>query len=163
MSQLSDVMKRANVFVDGHGYIGKAVYESPELDFKTEADDGRFLEVNQVVGVNAMTVEVTFTEYAPEVLKLVNICNGSTVPMVFRGSYEDSDCNKISFKEELEIQISNVSGGAKKVGKAETKITGQVHKWKLFDNGKLIYHIDREHFIVNGNDQMKEHINNAGG
>ena len=163
MSQLADVMRRANVFIDGGDYIGKAVYQSPELSFKTETDENSFFNIDQIVGVDAMSTEITFTEYSPAVLKLVNICNGSTIPFVFRGSYETSACEKRSFKEELEVKISKVTMGDKKVGRAETKVTGIVHKWKLFDNGELIYHIDQDKFIVGGEDQMSQHVANAGG
>ena len=163
MSQLADLMKRANTFVDGIGYIGKAVYASPELDFKTEADDTSFMAFEQILGLNAMNTEVTLHEYSPEALKLVNIANGQTVSLVFRGSYEGSDGVAVAYKEELDIQISKVMPGDKKIGKAETKFTGQIHRWKLYDAGALIYHVDQDHMIVNGVDQMLEHVVNAGG
>lgn len=164
MAQLADLMRRANFSADGTTYIGKAVYESPELDFKTEEDSNSFLSVNQILGMNAMSTEVTLSEYAPGAMKLVNIANGVTVPFVFRGSYEDSQGNKISYKEEIEGKLSNVTLGDKKTqGKAETKMTVQIHKWKLFNNGELVYHIDQDHMIIDGVDQMAEHVTNAGG
>lgn len=163
MSQLADVMRRANVFANGDSFIGKATYKSPDIKLKTETDEDSFVNVDQVIGMEAMSTEVTFTQYVPSVLKMLNICNGSTVPLIFRGSYETDTCEKRSFKEEMEIKITSVDGSEKKVGKAETKIEGVVHKYKLFDNGELIYHIDQDHFIVDGVDQMKEHVNNAGG
>lgn len=163
MSQIADVMRRANVFVDGGSYIGKAVYQSPELSFKTETDETNFLGEEQIVGVDPLSTEVTFSEYAPEALKLANIVNGATVPFIFRGSYETSAGRKVSYKEEIEGRITKLTPGEKKVGKAETKITVSIAKWKLFNNGELVYHIDQDHFIVDNNDQMKEHIANAGG
>ncbi len=163
MSQLADVMRRANVFVDGAKYIGKAVYKSPDIKFKTETNESSFVNIDQIIGMESMSTEITFTEYSPEVLKLVNICNGSTVDLVFRGSYETDKCEKRSFKEEMKIKISGIDGSEKKVGKAETKITAIVHSYKLFDNGDLIHDISQEKFVVNGKDQMLDHVNNAGG
>jgi len=163
MSQLADVMRRANVFVNGDSYIGKAEYKSPDKKFKTETDENSFVNVEHIVSFEAMNTEITFTEYTPSVLKMVNICNGATVPFIFRGSYETDRCEKRSFREEMEGQITEMAGSDKKLGKAETKITLAIHKYKLFDNGELIHFIDQDHFIVNGVDQMKEHLNNAGG
>lgn len=163
MSQLPDLMKRANFSADGISYIGKAIYKSPELDFKTEADDTSFFAIEQVLGLNAMNTEVELFEYNPAALKLLNIVNGATVSLTFRGSYDTSDGVSVAFKEELDIQISKVSPGEKKVGKAKTTFTGQIHKWKLTVAGEQIYYIDQDHLIVDGVDQMLQHVINAGG
>lgn len=162
MSQ-ADVMRRANTFIDGKDYIGKATYQSPEIAFKTEADEKSFLSVNQILGAEAMNSEITINQYSPAALKLLNICNGSTVPFVFRGSYEDDGCNKVSYQEEIEGKISKLVPGEKKLGKAETKFTVEVYKYKLIVAGEVIYHLSQDVFIVDGVDQMAEHVNNAGG
>lgn len=164
MSQLADVMRRANVFTNGDAFIGKAVFKSPDKKFKTETDENSFVNIDQIVGFEVMNTEITFFQYSPSVLKMLNICNGATVPFSFRGSYETSNgCEKRKFREDMEVQITEMPGSEKKIGKAEQKIIATIHDYKMYDNDELIHHISQDHFVVNGVDMMKEHINNAGG
>ena len=163
MSQLADLMKRANTSVDGVGYIGKATYKSPAMKFKTEADEGSFLQIEQVLAMEALKTEITLTEFNPQALKLANIVNGAVVPLTFRGSYDTSQGVPVAYKEEMQCQITELDLGEKGVKKAETKFNVTIHKWKLTIGGEQIYHIDQDHFLVDGVDQMAIHVANAGG
>lgn len=163
MSQLPDLMKRANTTIDGGSYIGKSTYKSPVLKLKTEADENSFLSVEQVVGMEALTAEITLAEFNPAALKLLNVVNGATVPFVFRGSYETSGGVKVKYKEEMLAFISELDPGEKGINKAETKFTVSIASWKLTVAGELIYHISQDKMIVDGVDMMSEHVANAGG
>ena len=161
-----DINRALRISTDGTTFVGNAFVKHPDIKFKTEGDENSFIAVEEILGLEAMTAELSFTTYAKKVAEQVGICNGNLASFVCGGSFEDENCVPTSIKCLIEGKIVSAPGGweQKATGKVDTKVSIAVHHYRLEIGGKVVYDIDRDgdKMVVNGTDQMLIHRLNSG-
>jgi P2 family phage contractile tail tube protein len=166
MQMQSDIIKLLNISLEDNTYIGKGFMKEPDIGLKTEADDNSYIGLEQVVGLNPMTSELTLSEFSPETLKLFGICGGNRKRLIGRGSFDTGNCEPTSYKITLEGLLTDLPGATLKPGKFDRGAFkfGSINYYRLEIGGKTIIEIDRTNHkvVVDGFDQMAAHRRNAG-
>ena len=88
---LPKILKNFNLFVDGRGYAGRVdEITLPKLTIKTEEFQGAGMSapVEIDLGMEKLEMDMTFSEYDPELFKLFGLTNGSEVAFTIRGALE---------------------------------------------------------------------------
>jgi len=156
---LPKILKNFNLYVDGRGYAGRVdEITLPKLTIKTEEylGAGMSAPIEIDLGMEKLEMEMTFTEYNPELFKLFGISNGSEIAFTIRGALEGR-------KETTPIVI-NVRGYFKEMDfdswkqaeKAMLKCSVACDYYKLTFDGIELIEIDPINMVrnVNGTDQL---------
>ncbi|PTE15911.1 phage major tail tube protein [Pseudogemmobacter blasticus] len=156
---LPRIIKNFNAFVDGISYFGLASEAKlPAVKVQTEGHRGAGMDgpVGVDVGMEALSAEITFTEWSSAVLKKL----GRTERFVLRpaaGSSTDFSATTIIATMSGLITVSEPSD--LKPGTAATlKIGMDVRTYKLEMDNEVIYEIDLVNAIrrIGGVDQLAE-------
>lgn len=166
MAKQADVFKLLNIELEGDQHIGKGHMKEPDLSFATETDEEDFVQMDQIVALQALTSELKFNGIMPSILNLMGICSGNRKRLIGRASYEEN-CVPTSYKITLEGVLTELPGVEIQAGKRVTDRAfkfGSINYYKLEIGGKTIHEIDRDNhiIIVNGVDLMAQHRINAG-
>ena len=156
---LPKILKNFNVYVDGRGYAGRVdEITLPKLTIKTEEYQGAGMSapVEIDMGLEKLEMDMTFSEYDPELFKLFGLTNGSEVAFTIRGALQGSG--------ETSPVVINVRGFFKELDfdswtpaeKATLKCSVACTYYKLTINGVELIEIDPINMIrnVNGSDQL---------
>ena len=84
---LPKILKNFNLFVDGRGYAGRVdEITLPKLTIKTKEFQGAGMSapVEIDLGMEKLEMDMTFSEYDPELFKLFGLTNGSEVAFTIR-------------------------------------------------------------------------------
>ena len=156
---LPKILKNFNLFVDGRGYAGRVdEITLPKLTIKTEEFQGAGMSapVEIDLGMEKLEMEMTFSEYDPELFKLFGLTNGSEVAFTIRGALEG--------RSETGSVMINVRGYIKEMDfdtwtpaeKATLKCSVACNYYKLAIDGVELVEIDPVNMVrnVNGSDQL---------
>lgn len=158
---LPRTIRNFNAFVDGRSYFGRATEAKlPQPKIQTEAHRGAGMDgpVGIDMGTEAMSSEITFAEWDPNLLKML----GKQERFVLRPAQLGEDT------PDADIIIVTVGGlittneyGDLKPGQAAgsmLKLMMDVRYYRLEVNGETIHEIDLVNAkrIVGGVDQLKE-------
>ena len=158
---LPKILKNFNLFVDGRGYAGRVdEITLPKLTIKTEEFQGAGMSapVEIDMGMEKLEMDMTFSEYDPELFKLFGLTNGSEIAFTIRGALEGNG--------ETSPVVINVRGyfkdmdfdSWKSAEKASLKCSATCNYYKLTINGVVLIEIDPINMIrnVNGSDQLSK-------
>ena len=158
---LPKILKNFNLFVDGRGYAGRVdEITLPKLTIKTEEFQGAGMSapVEIDLGMEKLEMEMTFSEYDPELFKLFGLTNGSEVAFTIRGALEGNGSTT--------PVVVNVRGYFKELDfdswtpaeKATLKCSVACNYYKLAIDGVELVEIDPINMIrnVNGSDQLSK-------
>lgn len=145
------------VFIDGLGYFGKCSSGTlPELKLKTEAHRGAGMDGTLAVdmGMEAMTAEMVFAEWAAELIKHF----GKRVRATFRaGAMGEDDFEADAYAFEIGGRVSMVGGDELKAGDgASLKLSWEVDYFRVEKDGEVLVEIDVENGkrVIGGEDQL---------
>lgn len=158
---LPKILKNFNLFVDGRGYAGRVdEITLPKLTIKTEEFQGAGMSapVEIDMGMEKLEMDMTFSEYDPELFKLFGLTNGSEIAFTIRGALEG--------KGETSPVIINVRGYFKEMDfdswkpaeKATLKCSVTCNYYKLTIDGVVLIEIDPVNMVrsINGSDQLSQ-------
>ena len=158
---LPKILKNFNVYVDGRGYAGRVdEITLPKLTIKTEEYQGAGMSapVEIDMGMEKLEMDLTFSEYDPELFKLFGLTNGSEFALTLRGALQGT--------VETSPVVINVRGYFKEMDfdswkpaeKATLKCSVACNYYKLTINDTELIEIDPVNMIrnVNGIDQLSE-------
>ena len=158
---LPKILKNFNVYVDGRGYAGRVdEITLPKLTIKTEEYQGAGMSapVEIDMGMEKLELDLTFSEYDPELFKLFGLTNGSEFALTLRGALQGTG--------ETSPVVINVRGYFKEMDfdswkpaeKATLKCSVACNYYKLTINDTELIEIDPVNMIrnVNGIDQLSE-------
>ena len=156
---LPKILKNFNVYVDGRGYAGRVdEITLPKLTMKTEEFQGAGMSapIEIDLGMEKLEMDMTFSEYDPELFKLFGLTNGSEVAFTIRGALQGAG--------ETSPVVINVRGYFKELDfdswtpaeKATLKCSVACNYYKLAIDGVELIEIDPINMIrnVNGSDQL---------
>ena len=158
---LPKILKNFNAYVDGRGYAGRIEEITlPKLTIKTEDYQGAGMSapVEIDLGMEKLEMDLTFSEYDPELFKLFGLTNGSEFALTLRGALQGSG--------ETSPVVINVRGYFKEMDfdswkpaeKATLKCSVACNYYKLTIDGVELIEIDPINMVrtVNGADQLSE-------
>ena len=156
---LPKILKNFNLFVVGRGYAGRVdEITLPKLTIKTEEFQGAGMSapVEIDMGMEKLEMDMTFSEYDPELFKLFGLTNGAEVAFTIRGALEGNG--------ETSPVIINARGYFKEMDfdswkpaeKASLKSSVACNYYKLTIDGVELIEIDPINMVrkVNGSDQF---------
>ena len=156
---LPKILKNFNLYVDGRGYAGRVEEVTlPKLTLKTEEFQagGMSAPIEIEMGMEKLEMNMTFSEYDPELFKLFGLTNGSEIAFTIRGALEGNG--------KTTPVIVNVRGYFKEMDfdawkpaeKASLKCSVACNYYKLTMDGVELVEIDPINMIktVNGSDQL---------
>ena len=156
---LPKILKNFNVYVDGRGYAGRVdEITLPKLTIKTEEYQGAGMSapVEIDMGMEKLELDLTFSEYDPELFKLFGLTNGSEFALTLRGALQGTG--------ETSPVVINVRGYFKEMDfdswkpaeKATLKCSMALNYYKLTVNNSVLIEVDPVNMInrVNGNDTL---------
>ena len=158
---LPKILKNFNLFVDGRGYAGRVdEITLPKLTIKTEEFQGAGMSapVEIDLGMEKLEMDMTFSEYDPELFKLFGLTNGSEVAFTIRGALEGNGTtipvviNARGYFKELDFD------SWKPAEKATLKCSVACNYYKLAIDGVELIEVDPINMIrnVNGSDQLSK-------
>lgn len=158
---LPKILKNFNLFVDGRGYAGRIdEITLPKLTVKTEEFQGAGMSapVEIDMGMEKLEMDMTFSEYDPELFKLFGLTNGSEVAFTIRGALEGNGTtipvviNARGYFKELDFD------SWKPAEKATLKCSVACNYYKLAIDGVELIEVDPINMIrnVNGSDQLSK-------
>lgn len=158
---LPKILKNFSVYVDGRGYAGRVdEITLPKLTIKTEEFQGAGMSapVEIDMGMEKLEMDLTFSEYDPEIFKLFGLTNGKEIAFTIRGALQGT--------EDTSPVVINVRGYFKDMDfdswkpaeKASLKCSVACNYYKLTINGVVLIEVDPVNMIrnVNGIDQFSE-------
>ena len=152
-------IKNFNAFVDGTSYFGKCVEGSmPALKLKTDphCGGGMDIPIAQDMGMEAMTAQAVFAEWAPELVTSF----GRRLSMTFRaGAMGEEDFSADAFAYEIRGKIASSEGDNLKPGEASNlKLMWEVDYYRIEREGVTLIEIDpiNGKRLVGGVDQLTE-------
>lgn len=163
-----NTLKNFNLFVDGRGYAGVVdEITPPKLSIKTDEHraGGMDVPVELDMGMEAMTMDFTLSQYDADVLKNFGVNNGATLPMTMRGALQAEGGAVIPVIINARGMIKMVDDGTWKAGeKTQLKITAALRYYKRTIGGAVLHEIDVENMtrVINGVDQMADLRNAIG-
>lgn len=160
MAKMPEVLKNMSLFVDGRGYAGRAEeVVLPKLTIKTEEWRGGGMDapVKLDMGMEALDMEFTLSEFDRDVLKLFGFARGAAVPLSARGALSGNAGEVTPVLVQARGRIVEIDPGTWKAGeKAQTKVSINLSYYKLTIGGEEIVEIDVENMIrrIGGVDQL---------
>lgn len=158
---LPKILKNFNLYVDGRGYAGRVEEITlPKLTIKTEEFQGAGMSapVEIDMGMEKLEMDLTFSEYDPELFKLFGLTNGSEIGFSIRGALEGNGettsvvINSRGYFKELDFNSWTPAE------KASLKCSVACNYYKLTIDGVELIEIDPINMIrnVNGSDQLSK-------
>jgi len=164
---LPKILKNFNAYVDGRGYAGRIEEITlPKLTIKTEEYQGAGMSapVEIDLGMEKLEMELTFSEYDPELFKLFGLTNGSEFALTIRGALQAT--GRLAQGGGTTGVVINVRGYFKDMDfdswkpaeKASLKCSVACNYYKLTIGDIELIEIDPVNMIrnVNGVDQLTE-------
>lgn len=150
-------IRNFTIYIDGLGYFGRCTSGTlPELKLKTEAHRAAGMDAPLAadMGMEAMTAEMVFAEWAPELIKHF----GKRVRATFRaGAMGEDDFEADAFMFDVGGRVSVVSGDELKSGDGVMlKLSWEVDFYRIEREGEELVKIDVENGvrIIGGEDQL---------
>ena len=151
-------LRNFQAFVDGRGYLGQVMeVVPPTLTVSTEEHRGAGMDapVEIDMGMEVLTAELTFSEYAPEVLQLWGISQ-SQIPLTLRGAVQaDGAVQALALR--LRGYFKGLDPGTWKPGEStECKLTATLRYYALEIDGRTQIEIDVDNLVrrIGGVDQL---------
>lgn len=163
MPAAADIRKNFVVSVDGRGYAGQASeFNAPKLTLSTEEFRGGGMDapLDIEMGMEKLECDFSMISYDRDVLALMGLTDGSTVPVTVREVLESHDGNVKSVVHTLRGKFKEMDPGTSQPGSQNPiKFTVALDYYKLEHNGVVIHEIDVPNMkrIVNGADQLAAH------
>ncbi|HWL51358.1 MAG TPA: phage major tail tube protein [Chthoniobacteraceae bacterium] len=160
MSAADQILKNFNLFVDGRGYAGNCpTFRPPALQVLEEEFRAGGLDapIKVDMGMEALEASFTLTKFAPEVLALWGLSDGTGKQITARGAVQNLNGTVEPVIVNLAGNIRAVESGDWVAGeKVENEFTVSVVSYKYTQAGRLIHHIDVPNMIriVNGVDHL---------
>lgn len=149
-----------NLFIDGHGYAGKAdELTPPKLALKTESHrtGGMDAEVERDVGMEKLEASYSLIEFDSEAQARFGLTNGYSTTLTFRVAEDDGSGTPVGSEYVMRGVIKeNDQGSVKAGGKATLKQSMACVYYKYTRGGRVIHEIDTINGvrIINGTDQL---------
>lgn len=151
-------IRNFNAFIDGRSYLGLVkTAKIPEIKIKTEDYRGGGMDgsVAMDMGLDAMTAELTFAEFVPNLITLL----GTRKPVVLRPAARTEEGGVDAIIVTLRGRFTGLDGGSLEAGKAaELKLSCAVDYFRYQHNFKELVEIDVQTGIrrIGGSDQMAQ-------
>ena len=158
---IPSILRNFNLFVDTRGYAGLVdELTLPKLSIKTEEHraGGMDAPVELDMGMEKLECEFTLCEYAPEILTLFGLADGSPVRLTLKGAMESDDGSVKTITVNLRGLFRELDPGNWKAGeKATLKCMVACRYYKLTIDGQELHEIDAENMIrkIKGVDQLQ--------
>ena len=162
MTNIQDVLKNLNLFVDGRGYAGQVEeIELPKLTLKTEEFRAGGMDAPIEVEMGMEKLECTFTlnGYNKDVLSLFGLAPGNHKPLTIKGSLLSEDGAERPIQINLRGMLREVDMGSWKPGdKGTLKVMMALSYYKLTHSGQVMIEIDPTNLvrIIDGQDQLQQ-------
>ena len=163
MATIQHVLTNMTLFVDGRGYAGKVSELKPPTikpmvrEYKAGGLSAPY--PYPMGAVEKMEAEFTLTGFDPDVLKLIKLVPGQTVPMRFVGALYDHDGTCRQVEVSLRGVFEEIDHDAWKPND-EVNLKGKVFAsyYQSSIAGEVLHEIDPINMvaIINGQDQMAE-------
>ena len=170
-SRIPRVLKNFGVFVDGHGYLGKAAaVKLPKLSRKMEEwrGGGMNAPIELDMGMEKLECEITLQEFSEEILKLWGVTGHDGIMLTLRGALQadDADGTVTPVEAVLRGRWREIDIDEWKPGDASSmKIATAASYYKYTSDGEELIEIDVPNMVENvgGVDRLAEIRNAIGG
>ncbi len=169
MGVAENVLKNANLFVDGRGFAGNVKeVKLPELALKLEQfrAGGMDAPISLDKGMEELVITFSTTKYCADTLGLFGVSKNGGVQLTVRGSLESEvDGTITAVTVNMTGKVSKIAAGAwSPGGESATEYTVNLSYYKYAQDGKDVHEIDVLNMkrIINGTDQLAEHRTNLG-
>ncbi|WP_430735176.1 phage major tail tube protein [Halodesulfovibrio aestuarii] len=168
MAVAENVLKSANLFVDGQGFAGNIKeVKLPELALKLEQfrAGGMDAPVSLDKGMEELVVTFSTTKHCVETLGLFGVSKNGGVQLTAKGSLESYDGTITPVIVNMTGKVTKIAPGAwSEGGEVTTEYTVNLSYYKYTQDGKEVHEIDVPNMkrIINGTDQLAEHRANLG-
>ncbi|MEZ0577083.1 phage major tail tube protein [Halodesulfovibrio aestuarii] len=168
MAVAENVLKSANLFVDGYGFAGNLKeVKLPELSLKLEQfrAGGMDAPISLDKGMEELVVTFSTTKNCVETLNLFGVNKDSGVRLTAKGSLESYDGTITPVTVNMTGKVTKIAPGAwSEGGESSTEYTVNLSFYKYTQNGKEVHEIDVLNMkrIINGVDQLAQHRANLG-
>jgi P2 family phage contractile tail tube protein len=146
-----DVLKNLNLFVDGKGQAGQLQdFNPPKLTLKMDEVrmGGMDTPIELEQGLEKLNADFTLIGYDADVLALMGVRPGASVPFVARGALESFDGTVTAVAHTMRGKLKEVDPGTWKPGEAAPlKASIALTYYKLQHGDRIIYEIDVENYI----------------
>jgi len=150
-------IRNFNAFLDGRSYFGLvSMAKLPNARLKTAEHRGAGMDAPVAVdmGMEAMQAELTLDEWRPEVVASL----GTRIPLVLRpAAMGEDDFEADAWIYTMRIRSAGIETDDLKAGDpSKLKMTGEVDRFKVEQNGQVLIDIDVEtgRRVIGGVDQM---------
>ncbi|HHA2674759.1 TPA: phage major tail tube protein [Stenotrophomonas maltophilia] len=152
MSNIRNVRKSFNFYVDGKGFAGNVEsFTAPKLTLKTEEfqGGGMFGAADIIMGHDKLEAEVVFLSDDPDVLGKFSVVEGKETAFSAREALESADGTVTAVVHNMRGKIKEIDRGETKSGeKATTKVAIICSYYKLTHGGTVVQEIDVPNMIV---------------
>ncbi|SIO25676.1 phage major tail tube protein [Halodesulfovibrio marinisediminis] len=168
MMVAENVLKGANLFVDGHGFAGNLKeVKLPDLSLKLEQfrAGGMDAPISVDKGMEEMVATFTTTKQCHETLGLFGVSKTGGVPLTVKASLE-------SYEGVVTPVVVNMFGKITKIaptawsagGESSNTYTVNLSYYKYTQDGIVVHEIDVLNMKrkINGTDQLAQHRTNLG-
>ena len=169
MGVAENVLKNANLFVDGRGFAGNIKeIKLPELGLKLEQfrAGGMDAPISLDKGMEELVVTFSTTKYCADTLGLFGVGKNGGVQLTARGSLESVNDGTITpVTVNMTGMVTKIAPGAWSAGgESATEYTVNLSYYKFTQDGKEVHEIDVLNMKrkINGVDQLAEHRANLG-
>jgi phage tail tube protein FII len=155
-NQVSDVITKADVYVNGIGFIGVATYQSPELKFKKIECNGAAGSYDVAYGaVEKLEASAKLTVTNPILYKAAASLNNAKI--TFTSALVNN--GKAKGRRDVLIGSIDLKDNEAKAGEVyEKELTMSAHYWLKEIGGKPVIEIDKKKNIVkvSGKDLLED-------
>lgn len=168
MGVAENVLKNANLFVDGRGFAGNVKeVKLPELSLKLEQfrAGGMDAPISIEKGMEELVITFSTTKYCADTLGLFGVSKNGGVQLTVRGTLESDDGTTTPVTVNVTGKVTKIAPGAWSAGgESATEYTVNLSYYKYAQDGKEVHEIDVPNMkrIINGTDQLAEHRANLG-
>jgi P2 family phage contractile tail tube protein len=146
-----DVLKNVNLFVDGKGQAGQLQeFNPPKLTLKMDEArlGGMDGSIELEMGMEKLESAFTLIGYDADVLALMGVRPGASIPLVARGVLESFDGSTTAVAHTMRGKLKEVDPGTWKPGEA-APLKGMVALtyYKLQHGDRIVHEIDVENMV----------------
>lgn len=168
MPVAENVLKSANLFVDGRGFAGNLKeVKLPDLNLKLEQfrAGGMDAPVSLDKGMEELVTTFSTTKHCSETLGLLGVRKNEGVQFTVKASLESYNGTVTPVTVNMVGTITKIAPTAwTEGGEASTGYTVNLSYYKYTQDGSVVHEIDVLNMkrVINGTDQLVEHRNNLG-
>ncbi|OBQ52119.1 phage major tail tube protein [Halodesulfovibrio spirochaetisodalis] len=163
-----NVLKSANLFVDGHGFAGNLKeVKLPDLSLKLEQFrvGGMDAPISIDKGMEELVATFTTTKNCTETLSLFGVNKAGGVQLTIKASLESYNGTVTPVVVTMFGRITKIAPTAWTAGgESSTAYTVNLEYYKYTQDGIVVHEIDVLNMkrIINGKDQLAQHRANLG-